>query len=229
MIITIDGPSGTGKSTVAKRVAALLGFAFFDTGAMYRAVAWMLLNNKIEIEDVTSIQKILQDFHFQIHDVLGQKRYSVNGVDVTEAIRTPEISAKASAVAVLPQVREAMWKIQRQFAQDTDSVFEGRDMGSSVFPQAEIKIFLTARPEVRAERRFKELAAKEKNALSFTKEEVLQQLAERDERDSTRAFAPLTRPKDAKEIDTSDLDIDQVVAIILEYVGEQKKKTHEVV
>lgn len=141
MIITIDGPSGTGKSTVAKRVAALLGFAFFDTGAMYRAVAWLLLSNNIEIDNAASIQEVLRNFHFQIHDVLGQKRYSVNGVDVTEAIRTPEISAKASSVAVLPQVREAMWKIQRQFAQDTDSVFEGRDMGSSVFPKLRLKFF----------------------------------------------------------------------------------------
>lgn len=230
MIITIDGPSGTGKSTVAKRVAALLGFSFFDTGAMYRAVAWVLQSKKIPIEDEASLQEILRDFHFQIHDILGQKRYIVNGVDVTEDIRAPEISAKASAVAVLPKVRQAMWKIQREFAHEVDSVFEGRDMGTSVFPHAEVKIFLTARPEVRAERRFQELSSKQKESpVPFTKEQVFRDLLERDERDSTRAFAPLKRPSDAKEIDTSDLDIDQVVAMIMEYVEEQKKKPHELV
>ncbi len=223
MIITIDGPSGTGKSTTAKRVAAILGFAFFDTGAMYRAVAWELLRKKISLDDAAGIQEILQNFHFEIHNLAGQKRYSVNSIDITDDIRTPEISAKASAIAVLPPVREALWRLQRQFALETDSVFEGRDMGTSVFPQAEIKIFLTARPEIRGERRYQELKAKHKTGVfSLTKQQVLHDLLERDERDSTRAFAPLKRPIDAKEIDTSDLDIDQVVNIILDYVREQK-------
>lgn len=229
MIITIDGPSGTGKSTVAKRVAALLGFSFFDTGAMYRAVAWVLQNQNLSIDDDAAIKAVLSNFHFQIHDILGQKRYSVNNFDVTEAIRAPEISAKASAVAVLPRVRQAMASIQRDFARDADSVFEGRDMGTNVFPDAEIKIFLTARPEVRAERRFQELTAKKGAAANLTKEQVFRDLLERDERDTTRPIAPLRKPSDAREIDTSDLDVDQVVSIIMEYIAEQKKKSHETI
>jgi len=221
MIITIDGPSGTGKSTVAKKVAAILGFAFFDTGAMYRAVAWDLLQKNIPMDDATAIQEVLQNFQYEIHDVAGQKHYIVNGVDVTEVIRTPEVTAQASSIAVLPDVREAMWKIQRHFAQGIDAVFEGRDMGSSVFPQAEAKIFLTARPEIRAERRYQEWAAKQKNS-AFSKEQVLRELLERDERDSTRAYAPLLKPRDAKEIDTSDLDIDQVVSTIIDFVHKKK-------
>lgn len=225
MIITIDGPSGTGKSTVARRVASLLGFAFFDTGAMYRAVAWELDRRRIPMSDAVAVNELLQNFQFKIHDLSGQKRYSVNGMDVTEAIRTPEISAKASAIAVLPTVREALGKIQRKFALKADSVFEGRDMGTIIFPDAEVKIFLTARADVRAERRFRELAAKQKIASTLTKEQVMRELLERDERDSTREFAPLTKPIDAKEIDTSELDADQVVAIILDYVKEKRAQS----
>ncbi len=217
MIITIDGPAGTGKSTVAKKVAARLGFAFFDTGAMYRAVAWMLLQKKISAEDTEAIHNLLQDFHFEVADRMGQKYYSVNGIDVTASIRTSEVTAMASSIAVLPVVREVLWLIQRQFALAKDAVFEGRDMGSSVFPDAELRVFLTARAEVRAERRLKEMIDKGIDT-TLSKEEVLQGILERDARDSTRACAPLQKVKGMIEIDTSDLDIDQVVTVIIEHV-----------
>lgn len=225
MIITIDGPAGTGKSTIAKRVAALLGFAFFDTGAMYRAVAWFFLQKKIGIEDEHKIDTALKEFRYEIREHEGHKRYVVNNNDITEAIRTPEVTAMASGVAALPIVRQALVKVQRAFAHNKNSVFEGRDMGSVVFPEAEVRIFLTATPEIRAERRYKEWVSKQgSSAQTLTREQVLKDMIERDERDSTRACSPLKKAEGAKEIDTSYLTIDQVITVILDYVHEHTKK-----
>ncbi len=218
MIITIDGPSGTGKSTIAKRVASVLGFAFFDTGAMYRALAWEILQKQISIENATALKEVLNSFNFNIQEHAEGKRYSVNGIDVTDSIRTPVISTKASEIATLPVIRELLRDIQRKFAKNIDAVFEGRDMGTVVFPNAEVKIFLTANVDVRSERRFNEIIS---TSASLTREQVLQDLKERDERDSTRKCAPLKKPLDAKEIDTSDLTIDEVVTLVLAYVKEK--------
>ena len=154
MIIAIDGPSGTGKSTVAKGVAQKLSFLFFDTGAMYRSLAWWLLQQEIDLGDILSIEKKLPLFRYEIKNERGDRKYFADGIDVTQAIRTHEISTASSKIAVFPSVRKAIVQIQRKYGGYGNSVFEGRDMGTVVFPEAEVKIFLTASPEVRAQRRY---------------------------------------------------------------------------
>lgn len=212
MIITIDGPAGTGKTTVAKRVAENLGFLFFDTGALYRAVAYGLIKKKIDSQDTSSLEAFLNNFHFEIRPEKDNKKYFMDGEDVTEKIRTPEISRQASEVSTLAPVRQALLVIQREFGKGKNVVFEGRDMGTIVFPKADLKIFLTARPPVRVERRYKEFKEKSQGA---SEADVMRELLERDQRDSTRELSPLIQAEDAHLIDTSDLTIDDVVLLIL--------------
>jgi cytidylate kinase len=194
MLVAIDGPAGAGKSTVARRVAAALGFTYLDTGAMYRAVALRAAQTGRPASEMA------QNVRLELGD-----RVSVDGEDVTEAIRTPAISAAASRVAADPAVRAAMVALQRRLIDEGDWVAEGRDIGTVVAPDAELKIFLTASPEVRAGRRAGE------RGTSQT-EEVLAEQLERDERDSTRAHSPLTAAADAVVIDSSELGLDAVVA-----------------
>lgn len=210
MIITIDGPSGTGKSTVAKGVAKRLGFTFFDTGAMYRSFAWLILKEGIDPSDQTKIEELLPQFHYEIRVCKEERHYFVQGHDVTQEIRSQTISNAASQIAVYPEVRQAMVKIQRKFGHAIDAVFEGRDMGTVVFPDADLKIFLTAKPEVRAERRYRELLQKFPD-LSMTQDEILNEIEERDKTDSTRAISPLKQASDAILIDTSRLTAQQVI------------------
>lgn len=223
-IITIDGPAGTGKTTVAKHVAAKLKLPYFDTGAMYRSVAYVLLHEKIPLSDEKQIGELLSDFRFEIRSIHGEYHYFASGMDVTSVIRSPAVTNIVSPVAALPVVREALWKIQRSFAKRQGGVFEGRDMGSAVFPQAKYKIFLTARPEIRAERRLAELKEKRPDdAKQMTHEQMIQELMKRDEYDSSRTLAPLVCPPDAYTVDTSELTLDDVVSRILEYT--HKKTT----
>lgn len=204
MIIAIDGPSGTGKGTVGRLVADRLGIIYFDTGAMYRAFAYHRLQGGA-----------LSDFSFQIEREKGVLCYFVGSEDVTEAIRSPEVTEASSRFSTLPAVREKMVEEQRRFGAGGSALFEGRDIGTVVFPDAEVKIFLTARPRVRAERRFRELEAK---GVSTTLEEVEALIAQRDHLDSTRDHSPLVQAEDAHLIDTSDLTIEQVVNQVLEVV-----------
>jgi cytidylate kinase len=224
MIITIDGPAGTGKTTVAQRVAQRLKLPYFDTGAMYRSVAFVLLHEKIPLSEQQQISDLLSNFRFEIRTVHGEHRYFANGTDVTEVIRSPAVNNIVSPVAALPVVREALWKIQHTFAKKKGGVFEGRDMGTAVFPDADYKIFLTARPEVRAERRLSELKEKRpEDAKNMTHDQMIQELIKRDEYDSNRILAPLCCPPDAYIIDTSELTLDEVVNRIIEY--REKKNT----
>ncbi|MDE3048179.1 MAG: (d)CMP kinase, partial [Verrucomicrobiota bacterium] len=211
MIITIDGPSGTGKSTVAKGVAKKLGFTFFDTGAMYRSLAWLVLKEKIDPQNQSQVEELVSRFQFEIRSSAhGERHYFVCGTDVTHDIRTQAISMAASQIAIYPLIREEMVKIQRRFGHSVDAVFEGRDMGTVVFPDADLKIFLTAKAEVRAQRRYRELSHKfPDHALSF--EAVLKEIQERDETDSTRSISPLKKAANALVIDTSDLTAQQVI------------------
>lgn len=215
MIITIDGPSGTGKSTVAKEVAKRLGFAFFDTGATYRSLAWFVINEGVDPSHQSKVVELLPRFQYDIRMTPeGDRRYFVGETDVSHMIRTQPISMAASQVAVYPEVRTAMVKIQRKYGQQTDVVFEGRDMGTVVFPDADLKIFLTASPEVRAQRRHRELLQKFPD-LSMSAEDLLQEMKERDRVDTTRTISPLKQAIDAKLIDTSQLSAHQVVDKIL--------------
>jgi cytidylate kinase len=211
MIITIDGPSGTGKSTVAKGVAKRLGFTFFDTGAMYRSFAWLVLKEGIDPMDEAKVLAVLPQFKYEIRTQASQeRRYFVGDIDVTEAIRSQSISMSASQIAVYPEVRHEMVKIQRKFGHAVDAVFEGRDMGTVVFPKADLKIFLTAKPEVRAERRYRELISKFPD-LEMSQDEILKEIEERDQTDSNRAISPLKQACDAVLIDTSQLSVQQVI------------------
>lgn len=223
MIITIDGPAGTGKSTVAKKLAERLGVTCFDTGALYRCVALAALNQGIDPHDEAAIERMLGNFSFSIELKGGEKRYQMEGLDVTEAIRLPRVNAIVSAISALGAVRATLLKVQRDFGAQGSAVFEGRDMGSVVFPAADIKIFLTARPEVRAQRRHDEVIAKQKGAHIIDLEKMQAELERRDHLDSTRSLAPLKCPEGAHVVDTSDLTIDEVVEKIVGYVKEKEK------
>ncbi len=186
MVIAIDGPAGAGKSTVARAVAAALGFTYLDTGAMYRAVALARVRG-VEVEEVA----------------FDDGRVTLNGEDVSALIRTPEVTDAASRVSAEPEVREQMVARQRELMSDGDWVAEGRDIGTVVVPDAEVKVFLTADPRARAERRAKESGA--------DVERVLEEQTARDERDTTRAQSPLVKADGAIELDTTGLSVDEVV------------------
>ena len=218
MIITIDGPAGTGKTTIAKKVAERLHFLYFDTGAMYRAVTWAMMKKNIAPSDAEKIKNLLENFAFTIKGENKQKKYYVDEMDVTEEIRSVEVTRAVSEVSALAPVRESLWSIQRNFAKEGNAVFEGRDMGTVVFPDAEVKIFLTARPEVRAQRRMHEMLQKNpQEAAKIDQDILLEEMAKRDAYDSSRSLAPLKCPEDAFVIDTSDLTIDEIIESILKY------------
>ena len=223
MIITIDGPSGTGKSTIAKKLARRLGFAFFDTGAMYRSVAWLIQKQGISPSEPEKIIALLPEFSFEIRtEKNGSKHYLVNTVDVTDAIRLEPISSLASQVARIPEVRSALVEIQRRFGKSSNAVFEGRDMGTVVFPDADLKIYLTAAPEVRAERRYRELLEKFPDCAEILNfDQILQDIIDRDCNDTTREISPLKQAPDAVLIDTSSLSVEQVISRITDL---QKKR-----
>lgn len=224
MIITIDGPAGTGKTTIAKKVAECLHFAYFDTGAMYRAVSLIVLKEKIDLSHPRELEKRLQNFSFRIELAGKDKRYFVGEDDITEDIRSQAVTKIVSEVSALAEVRAVLWKIQRDFAALGDAVFEGRDMGSVVFPQAELKIFLTARPEIRAKRRLDEILAKNPKE-EIDQKKMLQEIVRRDTFDSNRTLAPLKCPQDAFQIDTSDLSIDEVVEQVLKHKMRKESQT----
>jgi CMP/dCMP kinase len=219
MIITIDGPAGTGKTTVARKLAEKLGYLYFDTGAMYRALTYVILKEKVSLTDKIQLTNILENFHFTIRAVKKENRYFVEEEDVTDIIRSSDVTKNVSSVASLNVVREQLVKIQRHFGKLSNAVFEGRDMGTVVFPEAEIKVFLDARAAVRAERRYLEI--KDKIAGS-TQEEIMKEILERDHFDSTREISPLRQAQDAHFIDTSDLTIEEVVEKIFALIPPKK-------
>lgn len=218
MIITIDGPAGTGKTTVAQKVAEELGFTYIDTGAMYRALTYLLMKQNIDPSFRGNLKQILSEFSFEIREAKGKRRYFVDGEDVTDAIRSPEVTQKVSEVSAIEEVRKRLVSLQRELGKKKNAVFEGRDLGSVVFPDADAKFFLTASPRVRAQRRYREFAEKRKG---ITEDEVLKEIIARDTLDTKRAISPLIQPKDAHVIDTSDLTIEQVVEQVLSLIRQR--------
>ena len=216
MIVTIDGSAGTGKSTLAKRLARALGFSCFDTGAMYRSLAWKLLEEKIAFQEGPELDALLARFAFRVDSsVPHAPRFFVGDEEVTTEIRAPHISTYASRVAAFPSARKALVQIQRAFGAQGDVVFEGRDIGTIIFPSADVKFFLTARSDVRAKRRYEELLQKFPDlSLTLSAEQILEEIEQRDRQDINRSCAPLRKPEGAVEIDTSDHSIDEILIIL---------------
>jgi CMP/dCMP kinase len=213
IIIAIDGPSGAGKGTIARAVAKRLGFHHVDTGAMYRAVAWKALHDGIDLTDEAVVAALAERAQFDVSD----ERVSVDGHDIVRSIRTPEMDAAASVVARQPAVRRVLVDRQRALAERGGTVMEGRDIGTVVFPRAQVKIYLDASPEERARRRATDPAhASGKGTAAI--QEVATALAERDRRDTTRAASPLIVADDAVVIDTTALSIDEAVEKVMEIV-----------
>lgn len=208
-IIAIDGPAGAGKSTVTRKIAEALGLLYLDTGAMYRAVTWLVLQSGIKIDDQPAIAEIVSQCQIELIPDGEQPRTVINGQDVTEAIRSLEVTANVSAIASQWAVRQGLVKQQQAFGRQGGIVAEGRDIGTTVFPDAELKIFLTASVQERAKRRLLELHAKGQTDL--TQEQLEQDIAQRDHLDSNRAISPLRKALDAVEIQTDNLTIDDVI------------------
>lgn len=222
MIVTIDGPAGTGKSTVAKRVARDRDWTFLDTGATYRAITWQAANDGIDPTDAPRLDALCRSINLDFRFSPTGINVFVAGLDVTTQIRTEQISSLASRIAAVPEVRTAMVAKQRDLAhQFANVVTEGRDQGSVVFPSAELKIYLDASIDERAKRRFAELTARGESADFDT---IRTDIAQRDERDRTRTTAPLIIPNDAVRIDTTQLTLDQVVAEVHRLIDERLRR-----
>lgn len=213
MNIAIDGPAGAGKSTVAKKVAGALDYLYIDTGSMYRALAWAVQHDDLPIEDEAAVSQVLREHTIQLKRIDGEQHVYWDDRDVTSWIRTPEVSQGASVVASYGAVREQMLTMQRAMATQGKVVMDGRDIGTHVLPDAEVKIFLTASIRERAERRWRELRDK---GLAPDLSEMEKEIAERDQRDMNREVAPLRQAEDAVLVDTTGMTIDEVVERILE-------------
>ena len=218
MIVAIDGPAASGKSTTAKMVAKKLKMTYLDTGAMYRAVTLALLRSNTDLDDYDSVCQVVDELELDIYDQGSKTIVRLDGEDVSQAIRSMPATKNVSAVSALKYVREAMVEIQRNIGKKTNCVVEGRDIGTVVFPDAEFKIFMVADVKMRAERRLKELQEMGENR---SLQEVMADLKRRDEKDSTRAHSPLKKADEAIEIDTSMLSIDQQVEKIINFVRKE--------
>ena len=217
--IAIDGPAGAGKSTIAKRLAKELGYYYVDTGAIYRTVAYFMDLLGVSPKDVDGVERYIDELTIQIeYDEEGKQHMLMNGIDGTGEIRTQDISQKASLVSAHAVVREVLLDMQRDVAKAHNVIMDGRDIGTVVLPKADVKIFLTASPEVRAKRRYDELIAKGQTA---NLEQVLKEIVQRDYQDTHREIAPLKMARDSIKLDTSDLDIEGVLEAMKNIIKEK--------
>lgn len=220
--VAIDGPAGAGKSTIARRLAAELGYRYVDTGAIYRTVAYFMDLWGVSPKDVDGVNRYIDELTIGIeYDEEGLQHMIMNGMDVTQDIRTQDISQKASLISAHAVVREVLLDMQRDMAKNYDVVMDGRDIGTVVLPKATVKIFLTASPEVRAERRCKELQEKGQKAQYA---QILKEIQQRDYQDTHREIAPLKMCRDSVKVDTSNLNLEESVAAIRKIIEEKLNK-----
>lgn len=216
MIIAIDGPAGSGKSTIARAVAARFGFRYIDSGAMYRAVAWQAMEQGINLNDEDGLARVAREMDIEFVPGLRGQTVRVNGIDADAHIRTEEVGSRASIVATFPKVREVLTAKQRETAMHGPVVMDGRDIGSVVFPQADKKFYLDAAPEERGKRRYLELKAKHQEA---DLNRIIDQVRQRDHEDMNRDIAPLIRAPDALYLDTTKLNIEEVINLVVGHIG----------
>ncbi len=222
LIVAIDGPSGAGKSTLSKALAKKIGYTNIDTGAMYRAVALLARRRQIAAADEQGLQRLCSELRIKFVREADLERVFINGEDVSQAIRTPELSLLTAKVAACPAVREALVFLQRQMGEAGGVVLEGRDIGTVVFPQAEVKFFLSATAEERGRRRYEELRGK---GIDVDLQQTIAEVKERDTADSAREHAPLKRAEDAINIDSTKLSIDEVLVEMLRVIVEREQRT----
>lgn len=216
--IAIDGPAGAGKSTIAKTLARRLNYIYVDTGAMYRAMALYMLENEVDISDAGAVSRACGQISIDIKYENETQYVFLNGRNVNDYIRTEAVSQMASRISAMPVVRDKLLALQRSLAESADVIMDGRDIGTHVLPNADVKIYLTASSRVRALRRYKELASRQE---ACTLEDIEQEIIERDTRDMNRAVAPLRQAEDAELVDTSDMTIDEVVAHLYQIISEK--------
>ncbi|MBE6774693.1 MAG: (d)CMP kinase [Ruminococcaceae bacterium] len=214
--VAIDGPAGAGKSTISRAAAAKLGYIYIDTGALYRTVGVNALRKGVDVKDASAVISTLDDgLKIELKFIDGEQRMFLNGEDVSSEIRTPDASMAASAVSAVPEVRKYLFDLQKNLAKGNNCIMDGRDIGTVVLPDADVKIFLTASPEARAKRRHLELTEK---GIAAEYADVLADMIERDYNDSHRAVAPLKQADDAVLADTSELDLQQSIELIISII-----------
>ena len=217
--IAIDGPAGAGKSTIAKKVAKELDFIYVDTGAMYRSMALYLIRKGVKVEEKNKIIELLPEIHVTLAYVEGEQHVYLNQEDVSSLIRNEEVSQMTSSISTIAEVREALLSLQRNLAKENNVLMDGRDIGTCVLPNAELKIYLTASTKVRAKRRYDEMIEK---GMECNLKELEASIKERDQRDMNREIAPLKQAEDAVFLDTSDMNIEEVVSAIIRLVKERE-------
>ncbi len=217
-VVAIDGPAGSGKGTITKLVGEKIGLLNVDTGALYRCVTLYMIENNIKPDDINAINKMLESIDISIKRINNEDRFFLNGRDVSKEIRESAVNERVSPYSQIPEIRKAMTRLERKIGKNTDIIMEGRDIGTSVFPDADVKIYLDATPEERAKRRLKQNLEK---GINMTYEEVLKAIIQRDNNDKNRTVDPLRQAEDAIYLDTTELSIDEVVEKVIEIINKK--------